>query len=103
MWQVPDSATVSSATSCCCCCAGGCRSDVTHTWLVAEVAIAATYVLLMTMSDCNAADGAAEKQQALEAVAHVLVSHGRVIITSFGNQLPAQYQDSFVPAHTPCQ
>lgn len=49
------------------------RSDITVCWLVAEVAIAAAYVLLMTVSDCaDAAHGTAE-DQALQAVSHLLV------------------------------
>jgi hypothetical protein len=43
-------------------------------WVVAEVAIAAAYVLLMTMSEPRADAAATAEEQALEAVAHVVVS-----------------------------
>lgn len=49
------------------------RSDITECWLIAEVAISAAYVLLMTMIECDRAQRPAE-QQALEAVAHLVVS-----------------------------
>lgn len=44
------------------------RSDVLHTWLVAEVAIAGAYVMLMALTQTGSSD------EALAAVAHVLVS-----------------------------
>eukprot|EP00878_Enallax_costatus_P002278 GHUV01002453.1.p1 GENE.GHUV01002453.1~~GHUV01002453.1.p1 ORF type:complete len:631 (+),score=181.76 GHUV01002453.1:553-2445(+) len=49
-------------------------SDITVGWLVAEVAIAAAYVLLMTMTDCNTA-GAPAEDQTLQAVAHLMAGY----------------------------
>jgi hypothetical protein len=47
-------------------------------WVVAEVAIGAAYVLLMTMSEPQAGAATTAEEQALQAVAHVVVSCGHI-------------------------
>jgi hypothetical protein len=48
---------------------------VVHTWLVAEPAVAAAYVLLMTMTQATATGSSVEQagQQSLQAMGHLLV------------------------------